>query len=445
MRVVEKRIYQGGAGPYCTFLQEGFLTMSDYTTPRTEKQEGTCGKTHKKQQKATSYNWRQRRDSDFRALRAAQGVEHPLTPVAAGLYMDPHTGEAVPALHDEQYDWRRKKQKTIAVADLYRAGHDDQYADRAMSCATWLQYLANLDGDKRTLRAFNACHLRLCPLCSNRRARLMTARLIRILTAVKAEHPTATLLFLTLTVKNCKADELRDTLTLLTAAWTKLAKRRPFMRAVKGWFRAIEITRNQSDGTYHPHIHAILVVEPDYFKRSGGLYIFQGVGAQVPPDGYKIPSWVDMWRQCLQADYQPIVGISRAKGKAGEQRDTNAASLNAAMEAAKYATKDAEYINGKIPEAERADVLRTYTDALRGKRLVALGGWMADAAAGVDLEDDGDLVHADDDSGGDLTAATAEMLEVYGWHFGVSNHVLKDKTPNPDYQGPGKNGGNDDD
>ena len=130
----------------------------------------------------------------------------------------------------------------------------------------------------------------------------MTARLIRILTAVKAEHPTATLLFLTLTVKNCKADELRDTLTLLTAAWTKLAKRRPFMRAVKGWFRAIEITRNQSDGTYHPHIPAILVVEPDYFKRSGGLYIFQGVGAQVPPDGYKIPSWVDMWRQCLQAD-----------------------------------------------------------------------------------------------------------------------------------------------
>lgn len=271
----------------------------------------------------------------------------------------------------------------------------------------------------------------------------MTARLVRILKAVKAEHPTAELLFLTLTVRNCQGVELRDTLTLLTAAWTKLAKRRPFMRAVKGWFRAIEITRNQADGTYHPHIHAILVVEPEYFRKSGGLYIFQGVGAQVPPDGYKIPSWVDMWRQSLQADYTPIVGISRAKGKDGEQRNTDAASLNAALEAAKYATKDAEYINGKIPEAERAGVLRTYTDALRGKRLVALGGWMADAAAGVDLEDDGDLVHADESSGDDLTAATAEMLEIYGWHFGVSNHVLKDKIPNPDYQGPGENGGSD--
>lgn len=60
------------------------------------------------------------------------------------LYCDLDTGEAVEALQDEKYPWRQKKQKTIAVADLYRAGHDDKYADRAMSCSTWLQYLANL-------------------------------------------------------------------------------------------------------------------------------------------------------------------------------------------------------------------------------------------------------------------------------------------------------------
>ena len=405
--------------------------MGQYTTTTPELQEGTSGKGDKKQQNATGYNWRQRRDLDIMADRAAHGMEHPLEAVTDGLYQDPRTGEAVPALKDDKYPWRQKKQKTVAVADLYRAGHDDKYADRAMSCATWLQYLADLGGDKRTLRAFNACHLRLCPLCANRRARLMTARLVRILTAVKAEHPTATPLFLTLTVRNCTGPELRDTLTLLTAAWTKLAKRRPFMRAVKGWFRAIEITRNAADGTYHPHIHVILIVEPDYFKRGKGLYIPHSQSDKAPVGPY----WVDMWGECLKAGYSPSVRISRAKGKAGEQRNTDAASLAAAREAAKYATKDAEYINGKIPEAERAQVLRTYTDALRGKRLVALGGWMADAAAGVDLEDDGDLVHDDEDGGDDLTAATAEMLEVYGWHFGVGEHVLRDRMPNPDYQG----------
>lgn len=264
----------------------------------------------------------------------------------------------------------------------------------------------------------------------------MTARLVKILKAVKAEHPTATLLFLTLTVRNCKGEDLRDTLTLLTAAWTKLAKRRPVMRAVKGWFRAIEITRNPVTGEYHPHIHAILVVEPDYFKRGKGLYILHSRDEKTPAD-YKGPFWVSMWAECLKADYLPSVRISKAKGKSGEQRDTDAASLSAALEAAKYATKDTEYINGKIPEAERAEVLRTYTDALRGKRLVALGGWLKDAAGDVDLEEDGDLVHTDEDGDADLTAETAEMLEVYGWHFGVGDHVLKARLVNPDYQGGG--------
>lgn len=352
------------------------------------------------------------------------------------LYCDIDTGEAVPGLNDPKYPWRQKKQKTIAVADLYRVGHDDKYADRAMSCSTWLQYLANLGGDKRTLQAFNACHLRLCPLCANRRARQMTARLVRILKAVKAEHQTATLLFLTLTVRNCKGKDLRDTLTLLTAAWARLAKRRPFMRAVKGWFRAIEITRNPVTGEYHPHIHAILVVEPDYFKRGKGLYILHSRDEKTPAD-YKGPFWVSMWAECLKADYLPSVRISKAKGKSGEQRDTDAASLSAALEAAKYATKDTEYINGKVPEAERAEVLRTYTDALRGKRLVALGGWLKDAAGDVDLEEDGDLVHTDEDGDADLTAETAEMLEVYGWHFGVGDHILKARLVNPDYQGGG--------
>lgn len=205
------------------------------------------------------------------------------------------------------------------------------------------------------------------------------------------------------------------------------------MRAVKGWFRAIEITRNRTDGTYHPHIHAILAVEPDYFKRGKGLYILHSRDEKTPAS-YKGPFWVDMWGECLKVDYKPSVRISRAKGKGGEQRDTDAASLSAALEAAKYATKDTEYINGNVPEAERADVLRTYTDALRGKRLVALGGWLADAAGDVDLEQDGDLVHTEDGDA-DLTAETAELLEIYGWHFGVSDHVLKARIPNPDYTG----------
>lgn len=433
--------------------------MGQYITTGTKKQEGTSGKANKKQQKATGYNWRQRRDSDSQALRAARGLEHPLEPVAPGLFMDPRTGEVRPELNDPKYPhWQRKKQKTLGTADLYRLVGYDSHADRLVSCATWMQYFADLAGDKRTLRAFNACHLRMCPLCANRRARQMSSRLVRILNISQDVHPGSKILFLTLTVKNVPGAALRDTLAQLTKSWDKLAKRRPFRKAIKGWFRAIEITYNPVTGEYHPHIHAILVVEAAYFQEvtvedddgnkeqtlyANGLYIPHGRddvkpdGTPKTPDWYTGPFWVEMWQQCLKVDYQPSVRISRVEGRTGEQRDTDAASYNAALEAAKYATKDSEYLNGKTPEAERAGVLRTYTDALHRKRLVALGGWLADAAAGLDLEDDGDLVHDDESSGDDLTAATAEMLESYGWHFGVARHVLTDRMPNPDYQGPG--------
>ena len=444
------------------------MTMSDYTTPTPEMQEGTSGKSNKKQQSTTWAAQQARRGGRSVVALSREGRERPLkpSPSGPGLYRD-RFGHDVPALRDSKYEWRQKKQKTLAVATLYRATDDHQHADRVVSCATWLQYLADQAGDKRTLQAFNPCHLRLCPLCANRKARQMTARLVRILTAVKAEHPEATLLFLTLTVKNVPGNELRDTLAKLTKGWDRLAKRRPFLRAVLGWFRAVEITYNPTTDEYHAHIHAIAAVDGRaYFRvavlldRKGnevkgeddkairslyanGLYIPHGRddrdegGNLKTPDWYKGPFWVDMWRDCMRLDYDPSVRISKVTGPKGEQRDTDAASYNAVLEAAKYATKDSDYLNGKMPEAVRAGVLATYTAALHRKRLVALGGWLADAAQGLDLEDDGDLVHGDEPSDEDLTAATAEMLESYGWHFGVGEHVLKDRTRNPDYTGQG--------
>lgn len=337
------------------------------------------------------------------------------------MYVDEDTGAVLEALQDDRYDWRHQKCKTLEVADLYREAGDDEYAARAASCSTWLRYYADHDGDRRSLQAYNACHLRMCPLCARRRANIMTARLVRTLTALKQEHPEVRLLFLTLTLRNCSGGDLGDTITQLLRGWSKLMRRRPVDRAVRGWFRALEITRNPKDGTYHPHVHAILAVEPEYFARSSGLYLEHS-------------RWMTMWADCLQVDYLPSVRISCTYDRRGG--DTDTASLSAALEAAKYATKDVEYI-GQAPAAERADVLRTYTDALAGRRLVAMGGWIRTAAHGQELDDEGDLVHDGDDvSGDDLTSATAEMIEVYGWHWTVRDHVLLSRRRNPDFAPP---------
>lgn len=341
------------------------------------------------------------------------------------IYIDTATGEAVERLQDEKFPWRQRKRGTLLLADRYKAGQLDKYADRALSCSTWLEYLATIDGSKKQLHHFNACKLRLCPLCAARKAKLMASRLAKIIKKTQADHPDTQLLFLTLTIENVTGDKLRAALDLLTAAWRKMTKRRPFDRAVKGWFRALEITRNRSQNTYHPHIHAVLVVENDYFRRANGLYLAHD-------------KWVEMWQQSLQVGYRPIVGIQStyAKGQKGKPSRKAAAAASAVAEAAKYATKDCEYIGAAVPEAEAAEVTRIYTEALARKRMTALGGWMLDASQvlALDMEEEGDLVH-DEDGAGELTEATAELLLSYGWHFGVGDHVLIDKRPNPEYQG----------
>ena len=351
--------------------------------------------------------------------------ERPLQVVKADkseLYLDPATGEVVESLRDDKFPWKVRKQGTLRLSDVYKHGQMGRCAERAKTCSTYLEYLTTETLDRRQLNYFNACHLRLCPICAARKAKIMARRLKKIMKAVQSVHPDVQFIFLTLTIKNVKGDKLREGLDQLTKAWHKLIKRRPFDRAVKGWFRAIEITRNRQGDTYHPHIHAILVVEPDYFTRSSGLYLTHD-------------KWVEMWQQSLQVAYKPSVRIQRTKAKPGQPDNGRGGYAEAAaVEAAKYATKDSEYIAPQIPIDEAAEVAKVYTEALTRKRMTALGGWMLEASQDLDVdpEDDSDLVHADDDTG-ELTKENAAFLEKYGWHFGVADHVLTSRAPNPDF------------
>lgn len=332
---------------------------------------------------------------------------------------DKNTGEFLgEILRDEKYPWRGRKIKTLRLADIYEAAGNPKYAERARTCSTWLEYLATGEGERR-LNQFNPCHLRLCPLCSTRRAKQIAYRLSKVMNLVENTHEGVCFLFLTLTIQNCTATSLSVTIDLLMKAYHKLMRQRPIARAIKGWFRALEITRNEKDGTYHPHFHVILAVEEDYFKRSSGLYITQ-------------KNWVDRWQKCLQVQYKPLVGIQATRAKPGRPASTGKSkAMAAAAEAAKYATKDSEYISDSMDIAEAASVVKTYTQALRGRRLVAMGGWLKEAAAALDMEEleDGDLVHLDDDD--TLREDVAELIEVYGWHFGGKDYVLQSRMPNP--------------
>lgn len=316
----------------------------------------------------------------------------------------------VMTLQDDRFPWAERKVKTVKLAKLYQKAGYSEYSQKVAVCSTWLQYGVSADGSKQ-LSAANFCQLRLCPLCIARRAKRAAYKLSQVLDRVEGEHG-AMFLFLTLTVRNVPGDELGNTLGKLTKAWARLMDNRQIERSVKGWFRALEITRNQKDHTYHPHIHAILAVPPGYFVRGSGLYIDHG-------------EWVDRWQKALRADYRPLVSIEVAKAK-GEYTGGRAA----AVEAAKYAVKDTDYIDANLPEEEAVQILREYTEALHRRRLTAYGGWLKAAAKALDAEDldDGDLVHIDDET---IREDVAELIEIYNWSFGAGDYVLTSRQVNP--------------
>lgn len=311
-------------------------------------------------------------------------------------------------LQDEKFPWRERKKQTLRLADIYsKAGYAD-YAGRASYCSTWLEYYALHDdfGElQKDLKHANFCNLRLCPLCSTRRALKAAIRLTSVLNRVEQGHKGVLFIFLTLTIQNVSYGELSAALTSLTSAFHKLMRHRPIQRAVKGWFRAIEITHGKNG--FHPHLHVIIAVEPDYFQRSSGLYITQA-------------EWEKHWKKALKVDYKPRVDIRATRSKTGFK-----SNLSAALEAAKYTVKSDEYIGSNVPMDEAVKLVKEYTDSLYRRRLTAFGGWLKEAAQQLAIEDleDGDLVHIDDKR---IREDIAEMILCYGWNFGMGDYILRD-------------------
>lgn len=309
---------------------------------------------------------------------------------------------------------------------LYDLAGYEQYGERVDLCARWFKFGIFGPGRERHLLEAKFCKLRLCPICIARGALVRGKLLSRVMDAVQAEHK-CQYIFLTLTVQNVPGEELGEVISRLCEGWRRLTNQRPVARAIKGWFRAIEITRNTDNnewyGTYHPHIHAIFAVEDDYFKPKSGLYLTHD-------------DLVARWKKAMRMDYDPSVHIEsthnkgRKKGRKKLRQGDDDANRGAVLEAAKYATKDSDYISDSLSDEEAADVVRDYTKALYHRRLTAFGGWLKEMAVRLQADD---LDHVDLTEGedGKIRDDLAEVIEEYGWHFGAGDYVLARRHVNP--------------
>lgn len=248
-------------------------------------------------------------------------------------------------------------------------------------------------------RAF-FCKDRLCPMCAWRRTLKVFAQASAVMT--EATEQGYKFIFLTLTVKNVKSDELDNTIKKMNDAFSKMRRRKKF-NSIKGFFKALEITYNKDTDEYHPHFHCILAVKPSYFKKN---YISQ-------------QEFTDLWKDVMDLDYTPIVHVEAFKAATKKELAKSTA------EAAKYTVKDSDYLlkdkNNEIDINRTDKVVKTLVEALHGKRLIAWGGVLKDIHKQLNLDDseDGDLVitSVEDEAG------AAFIIRKYSWRVGVNGEM----------------------
>lgn len=193
------------------------------------------------------------------------------------------------------------------------------------------------------------CKNRFCPICTVHRSYMLGAQLKGVIEDI-AENSKGHWLFLTLTVKNVFAEELSATIGHMMKSWQRLSQRKQVRSVLQGWFRGLEVTFNEKDQTFHPHFHVLVYVKQSYF--TGKYYLKQKV-------------WMNLWRESLQVDYEPVVDVRRVKSRTQDEKDL----VGAVVEVTKYPMKF-ESVEAVIQN----DYFESFEQAMFKRRTIAFGG-----------------------------------------------------------------------
>lgn len=211
----------------------------------------------------------------------------------------------------------------------------------------------------------NFCRQRLCPLCQRRKSLKTYSDFCKILSLLGDYS----FLHLVLTVPNVKGDELSETLDYMNKCASRFFKVKEVADAFCGVARVTEISYNKKNNDYHPHFHNLVAVKKSYFTSRKYL---------------KYDTLRFLWSAVWRFRYDNLKRLKDEKIYMSNLLDTEKlqifitkADANALPEIAKYAVKPLSF---EASRKERARVLQTLFEALRGRRLIQTYGVIKDAA-----------------------------------------------------------------
>lgn len=294
-------------------------------------------------------------------------------------------------------NWRGRKILSLKLADIFsELNYKNTLIERVKSCGDVLKFIREVDGRLRLYQAY-FCKNKLCPMCNWRRSMKYSYQTSRIVDEAIEEQPKGRFLFLTLTVKNVPGVKLNDTISALTKSFDRLFKRAKVQKNLIGFLRSVEVTHNEEENTYHPHIHVLLMVRPNYFSGRGDNYISQ-------------EEWGQMWSQSLKVDYVPMVDIRTVKTKEKGLK-------GAILETAKYPMKPIDL------DVKNVQVVDDLYQGLYRKRQIGYGGFFKEIRKRLQLSDveNGDLIHTSEDKN-DVSVGT-KIVAI--WNATKQNYLIK--------------------
>jgi plasmid rolling circle replication initiator protein Rep len=291
--------------------------------------------------------------------------------------------ETQPALDDlspRDKPWSKHRSNADKVTDHYAGSEFQSYSERVNFCSQMLDFRLVPDESKGAyslkLHAARFCRVRHCPVCQWRRSLMWKAKAYKILPKIVEDYPNHRWLFVTLTIKNCRVNDLRDTLSLMNKGFKRMTELKKFPAI--GWLKSMEVTRGK-DGSAHPHFHCLMMVKPGYFGKN---YLKQA-------------DWGEMWQQSMRLDYAPVVDVRAVKK--GQQ------PMQLVPELLKYCVKESDLVNDRSWFLE-------LTRQLHKTRAIATGGVLKDYLKALEEEPE-DLIGKDED--GNNTIDEGHLY--FGW------------------------------
>lgn len=199
--------------------------------------------------------------------------------------------------------------------------------------------------DNDTVQAINSCRNRLCAICNWRSSRKKYSQTVQMINQI--EHMNLQYIFATYTIRNPSIDKLNESIDKMMESINRMQSSRRWKQRVLGYIRSMEITYNTNENTWHPHLHYILLLPPDYYTN---------------PDYYlSTYEWRTMWERAARLDYTSQVQIQPI------QRGENLP--HAIAEISKYALK-----LGSVVECQNTQIIYRLKTAIAHRRLYAVGG-----------------------------------------------------------------------